>query len=292
MAALRTRPALALALAASFAAPGRAAPLRVVALSPVLEEMASIVGGPEVAASSLLPPGVDPHTFEPAPADLRALAGADLVLASGLGLETYLDKLADDSGTRARFAVAADALRGEAPLLRGRPDPHWWNSVAAAERVTRFVAAQLAALRPGDAARFEARAEARCAKLRSLDAWARSELAFLPPARRRLVTTHDAFGWFARDYGFTVRSISGLNPDAEPDARDFARLADFIRRERVPVVFVENSTNSRLAAALARETGVRLGGELYPDGLVPEPDGSTYAALFRHNVLTIAAGLR
>jgi zinc/manganese transport system substrate-binding protein len=282
----------ALALAAAGAA---AAPLRVVTLSPVLTEMAREVGGPEVAVTGLLPPGVDPHTFEPAPADMRALANAELVLASGLGLETYLDKLAANSGTRARMVAVGDGL--PAPLtieVRGRrePDPHWWNSIAATEAATRRVADELARLRPASAAGFSRRAAARVADLDRLDAWTRAQLAPLPPARRQLVTTHDAFGWFARDYGFTVHPIAGLSPGAEPNAREVARLADLIRQTGIPAVFIENSEGSKLAAALAAEAGARLGGALDGDGLVPGPEGDSYEAMFRHNVLTIAAALR
>lgn len=282
-----------MALLAGWLGPaGRAEPdLKVVALSPVLAEIAAEVGGPGVRVAGLLPPGVDPHTFEPAPADLRALVGADLVIASGFGIEVYLDRLAANSGTRARIVSASDALAGLAPQAGGEPDPHWWNSIAATERVTRFVAAELSRLRPAGSAGFAARAAGRCAELRALDAWARAQIARVPADRRRLVTTHDAFGWFARDYGFSIRSITGPSPDAEPNARDFARLVDFIRGSGVPAVFLESSENAHLASTLVRETGVRLGGVLYPDGLVPEPDGSTYEAMFRHNVRTIVEAL-
>jgi len=281
-------------LAAAFlAAAARAEPLRVVTLSTVLTEIAGAVGGDAVTVQPLLPPGVDPHTFEPAPRDMRTLAGADLILASGLGLEPYLRKLAENAGGHAAVLEAGDILRPEAAAGGGRePDPHWWNSVRAGEKVTRGVAAEFAQLRPEAAAGFHARAEAYVERLAALDAWAVQELAALPPDRRRMVTTHDAFGWFARDYGFTVYPVSGLSPEADPDARQLARLTDLIRREGIRAVFVENSENSKLAAALARETGARIGGVLYPDGLTPEPDGSTYGRLFRHNVETLVDGLK
>ena len=271
-------------------------PLRVVTLFTVLTEIATDVGGGDVEVSGLLPPGVDPHTFEPAPGAMRTLADADLILASGLGLEPYLDKLAADSGTRGTIVAVGDGLRDRLLDANGQrrrdPDPHWWNSLAAAKQVTRIVAAAMAAQRPAATAGFNARANALVARLEALDAWTRAQLASLAPDRRQLVTTHDAFGWFARDYGFTVHPISGLSPEADPNARDFAQLTELIRSRHIPAVFIEQSENSKLAAALAREAGVRLGGVLYPDGLVPEPDGATYEAMFRHNVLTIVAGLR
>ncbi len=274
----------------------RAAPLRVVTLSPLLTEIAQAIGGPEVVVTSLLPPGVDPHTFEPAPADMRGLEQAELVLASGLGLENYLDKLAANSGTRARILAVGDALRDPVriPARAGREeaDPHWWNSVAATEEVSREISRELTAQRPEAAAGIALRTTAWLGRLAALESWTQAEFATLPRARRQLVTSHDAFAWLARDYGFIVHPVAGVSPGAEPNARNLARLVDLIRREHIPAVFIENSESSKLADALARETGARIGGTLYPDGLVAEPDGGTYEALFRHNVLTIVAALK
>ena len=273
-----------------------AVPLRVVTLFPILTEIARDVGGPDVAVTSLLPPGVDPHTFEPAPRDMRALADADLVLASGLGLENYLDKLAVNSGTRAKIVAVGDVLRDRALVVeshgRREFDPHWWNSIMATQDVVRRIADQLAELRPENAADIRGRASELLARLGALDAWTKEQLSVLPPGKRQLVTSHDAFGWFSRDYGFTVHPIAGLSPGAEPDAHELAQLVELLRREKIPAVFIEDSESSKLASALAREAGARIGGTLYPDGLVPEADGSTYEALFRHNVLTIVQALR
>jgi zinc/manganese transport system substrate-binding protein len=289
------RPAGALLFLLAASAAG-AAPLRVATLSTVLTEIAAEIGGPDVSVRGILAPGVDPHTFEPAPADLRAIADADLVLASGLGLEEYLDRLAANSGPGGRLLdlgrMLGDGVFEDAGDGRREPDPHWWHSIAAMKRVSRRVADAFAALRPGDAAGFRSRCEACVARLDALDAWARGEIGRIPPNRRRLVTTHAAFGWFARDYGFAASAIMGVSTEGEPDARGFARLAELIRREGIPAIFTESSENPKLAEALARESGAKLGGELYADGLAPEPDGSTYERMFRHNVRVIVAGLR
>ena len=282
------------------ATPGRAEPplrtLRVVTLSTVLTEIAGTLGGPDVAVTGLLQPGVDPHSFEPIPSDLRKLVGADVVLASGLGVEAYLDRLASNSGTDAAIIEVGDVLADHSLFIeehgRREPDPHWWNSIAATKRVVQAVTAEFCRLRPDSSHDFAGRAEALNARLDALDAWARAQMAVLPQTRRQLVTNHDAFAWFARDYGFTVHPISGLSPDSEPGARDLARLADLVRSEHIPAIFVESSENSALAAALAHETGARLGGMLYADGLSPDGDGATYEGMFRHNVLTIVGALR
>ena len=287
-----------LSLAVLLASTGgvSAAPLRIVTFSTVLTEIATEVGGPETVVIGLVRPGMDPHTFEPAPDDLRRLAEADLVLASGLGLENNLARAAANSGTRAKIIETGSALDDLALYRAGggrrEPDPHWWNSIPATVRVTRRVATALSILRPSAAAGFAARSDAFIARLDALDRWARVQLSVLPPGRRHLVTSHDAFAWWARDYGFVVHPISGISPEAEPNARDLAALIDFIRRERIPAIFVESSVNPTLATAVTRETGARLGGELYADGLSPDPDGSTYERMFRHNIETIVAALK
>ena len=272
------------------------APIRVVALSTVLAEVATQVGGPAAMVTCLLPAGVDPHSFEPAPVDLKRVAAADLVLASGLGLENYLGRLVANSGTRARVVQAGTVLMDRVPYSEEfgvhEPDPHWWNSIEAVERVTRQVCSEFSSLRPGEAAGFDARAQAYLAALDSLETWSRSQLESVPPAHRQLVTTHDAFGWFARDYGFAVHPISGVSPEAEPNARQLAQLARLIRQDGIPAIFVESSANPSLVEALVRETGARLGGELYADGLSPGGDGTTVAGMFRHNVQTIVNALQ
>lgn len=288
---------LAAGLAVAFAMPAvPAAPLKVVALGTVLTEVARCVGGRDAVVIGLVKPGIDPHTFEPAPDDVRRVADADLIFACGLGMEPYLDKLVANSGTRGRVVRVGRIFDGSVPTLEQyglrEPDPHWWNSIAATEAVTRKVGSEYAGLRPSAAAGFEARTQAYLRGLAELDAWTRRTLAVLPPGRRILVTSHDAFGWFARDYGFRIIYLSGLSPEAEPDARTFAATIDAIRNAGVPTLFVENTANPRLVEAAARETGARIGGELYGDGLVPGPQGDTYAAMFRHNVRAIVAGLR
>jgi zinc/manganese transport system substrate-binding protein len=211
-----------------------AAPLRVVTLSPLLTEIAREIGGPDVTVVSLLPPGVDPHTFEPAPADMRGLEQAELVLASGLGLENYLDKLAANSGTQASILAVGDALHDPVRITgrdgRIEPDPHWWNSVSATADVSRTISRELASRRPDAAAAIARRTTAWLGRLDALEAWSQAQVATLPRAQRELVTSHDAFAWFARDYGFTVHPVAGLSPGAEPNARDLARLVDLFRR--------------------------------------------------------------
>jgi zinc/manganese transport system substrate-binding protein len=276
---------------ATMIARGAVPPLRVVSLHTVLTELAVEVGGPDVAVVGLIKPGIDPHTFDPSPADARDIASADLVLAGGLGLENYLDRLARNAGGRAKFVRVGDRLPGRLTDAAGEPDPHWWNGIDEVRAAAAVVRAEFAGLRPRHAADFAVREELLQARLRHLQEWARAEVTQLPPARRELVTSHDAFAYFARDYGFVIHPLMGANPEAEPDARQLAAVIDLIRERRIKAVFVEASLNQDLIEMIVRETGCSLGGTLYADGLGLGP-ASTYDGAFRHNLTTLVEALR
>jgi zinc/manganese transport system substrate-binding protein len=287
---------LGFAACAALAGQGEARPLRVVTLSTVLAEVAREVGGGEAEVVSLVRPGVDPHTFNPSPADVRVLMDADVVLASGLKLETYLDRLVASVGPKGRVVSVGDALPLVLSIPRagtpGERDPHWWHSIDNMLVAVDLVRAELARSRPASAGRFARNALGYQGRLSALRVWALSEIAKVAPARRQLVTSHDAFGYFAHDYGFAVHSINGLSTESEADARHLAGLIDLIRREKVRAVFAESSANPRLVSNLLDETGVLLGGTLYADGLGPAGSGAeTYEAMYRHNVLAIVGAL-
>lgn len=270
--------------------------LRVATLNTVLTEIAREVGGMDADVVGLVAPGVDPHTFNPSPADIRAVVDADVVLASGLNIEVYLDRLAADVGPRGRLVAIGDLLPSTLPMPgpggRAEKDPHWWHSIGNMLVAVDLVRGEFARERPSLAGRFAANAAAYSATLRELKRWVDREVGRLPMERRHLVTSHDAFGYFARDYGFSVHAITGLSSESEADARGVADLIELIRRERIGAVFAENSVDPRLVENLVRETGVRLGGTLYADGLGPTGSGAeSYDAMYRHNVRTIVGAL-
>jgi zinc/manganese transport system substrate-binding protein len=290
------RTLLALGLAALAAAQARSRPIRVVTLTTVLTEIAGEVGGSEVAVVGIVQPGVDPHSFNPSPSDMRALAEADIVLASGLSLEPHLDRLVASAGTSGRVVAVGDAM----PLVltvageggSGEKDPHWWHSIDNMLFAVDLVRDEFARARPSSAGAFSRNALAYRRRLLELKEWVAGEVAKLPPGRRQLVTSHDAFGYFAHDYGFTVYSIGGLSTEAEVDAKRLAGLVDLIRSKDIRSIFAESSANPRLVENLLDETGVGLGGTLYADGLGPPGSGAeTYPAMYRHNVRTIVRAL-
>jgi len=285
-----------LAACAAWAGPGDPRPLRVVTLSTVLAEIAREVGRGGAGVVNLVEPGVDPHTFNPSPAEIRTLIDADVVLASGLKLEGYLDRLVASVGPRGRVVAVGDALPVVLSIPQagtgGEKDPHWWHSIGNMLVAADLVRAELTRARPASADLFARNAQAYRGRLAALRDWVSAEVATLPPARRQLVTSHDAFGYFAHDYGFEIHSINGLSTESEADAKHLARLIDLIRRERIRAVFAESSANPRLVANLVEETGVRLGATLYADGLGPAGSGAaTYEAMYRHNVLAIVGAL-
>jgi zinc/manganese transport system substrate-binding protein len=271
--------------------------VRVVTLNTVLTEIAREVGGSEVSVSGIVQPGVDPHSFNPSPADIAALVDADLVLASGLHLEAYLGRLVSSAGPRGRVVSVGDLV----PLVLSTPggqagggdrDPHWWHSIGNVIFAADVVRSELARLRPASADAFSRNAADYRRRLEALRSWALAEVARLPAGRRQLVTSHDAFGYLARDFGFTVHPVNGLSTESEADARHLAGLVDFIRAEKVRAVFVESSANPRLVRNLLEETGARLGGMLYADGLGPAGSGAEdYVSMYRHNISTIVGGL-
>lgn len=285
-------------LAGGLARAAETRPLRVVTLSTVLTEIAATIGGDDVVVQGLVLPTVDPHTFDPTPRDIRAAVDADVVLASGLGLEGYLDRLVARGDSAMNLVMAADALRDPAKLPPGfaehpdEVDPHWWQSPAAVRDVSLLIATAFRTARPEHAATFDARTRAWLEKLDQLNAWARERAARIPPEQRHLITSHDAFGWLARDLGLTVHPIKGLSSESEPSGRHVAALVDLIKGQHIRAVFGENIENSRVIESLTMETGARLGGTLFADGLGPPgSEAETYEAMYRHNVSTIIGAL-
>ena len=267
-----------------WAAPTRAEePLRVVAGFSVLADLVAEVGGEHVAVDSLVPMGGAPHDWEPQPYDVAALAGADLVVVNGLGLEGWLDRLIAASGYAGPVLVAS---RGVEPLLdaSGTPDPHAWHSLAATGLYASAIAGALTESQPANADAFRANLEEFLAELEKLDAWARGALAAIPPERRVVVTSHNAFAWLGRDFGIRILSPAGLDSAAQPSAKRMGELVAEIRATGVGAVFLEAGGDPRLARTLADETGVAVGAALYAGTLTPACDAAAnYLSMWRYN---------
>lgn len=291
---------------------GRAQPV-VMTTNTILQDLVRQIAGERVDVRCLLPIGVDPHSFEPSPADVRRLAQAQLVVVNGIDFEPWLDKLVANSGYSGPVVAASEGV----PLLdseghvhdpaaeaddhdaaedhheHGSLDPHAWHDPRKVVRYTRNLALALSDLLPTHSAEIEAATTAYIAKLEQLHVYATEQFAPLPEARRRLVTAHDALRYLGQAYNLQIIPIAGLAPGQEPNPRALARLIDTIRAQRVPAVFFESTSSPKALRLIAEEAGVATVTSLYTDSLGPAGSpGSTYLGMFRHNVDTIVEALR
>ncbi|WP_420455252.1 metal ABC transporter solute-binding protein, Zn/Mn family [Rubrivirga sp.] len=277
-------------------------PVRVVATTSLIADLAREVGGDRVEVEGLMGPGVDPHLYRPRESDVARLVGADIVLYNGLELEGKMGEVLEQVEGRGIIAEPVAETIGEGGLLappefQGAFDPHVWMDVALWRRVSTAVADALVALDPTHAETYVANAEAYQARLTALDAWVREQTATVPPDQRVIVTAHDAFNYFGRAYGFEVRGLQGLSTATEAGTADVRDLAAFVAERRIPAMFVETSVSPRniqavLQAVQARGFDVAIGGNLFSDALGdPGTPEGTYEGMIRHNVGTIVGAL-
>lgn len=285
---------LSLLLAALFlgSSSGRA-DLTVASLSTITTDLAKNIGGTHVKIEALIKPGIDPHEFEPTPSDVKKVAKADLVLFTGKGMEGFLTKLEEAAGVTGKFVNVGEAVPTLMMTDEGRKveDPHWWHSVENMKRATRLVTDRFEQADPANRSYYEGREKDYLASLNELQRWSRVKVAELPSSRRKLVTSHDALQYFARDYGFTILPVKGISTAEEASSQHVKEIIGVIRSQGVKAVFFENIENSRAVNQIAAETGARTGGVLYSDGL-GDTEASTYDSMMRHNVSTIVDGLK
>ena len=280
--------AFALALAAS---PLRAEQrLDVVASFAILADLVKNVGGDKVDVTTLVGPNSDIHVYAPAPSDAKTVASARLLVINGLGLEGWLPRLVQSAGSAATVVTASNGI---APLRHGsEADPHAWQSVANAKIYVANIRDALAAADSADAAAFRGNADRYLAELDTLDAEVRAAVAQIPSERRKVISTHNAFGYFAAAYGIEFIAPSGVSTENEPSARDIAAIITQIKADKIPAVFLENISDERLIRRIAAETGARVGGTLYSDSLTGEKGPApTYIDLVRHNIKALTSAL-
>jgi zinc/manganese transport system substrate-binding protein len=270
------------------------AKLPVVATFSILADFARNVGGERIDAVALVGPDGDTHVYQPKPADAEKLGAARLILVNGLGLEGWIDRLIKASGAKAPVVVATKGIKPQQMREEGRVelDPHAWQSIADAKIYVANIRDGLIAADPAGEAAYRANAEKYLGKLDTLEAEVKREIAKIPPGRRQIITTHDAFGYFGTAYGFRFIAPEGVSTETEASARDVAKIIRQIKSQKIPAVFLENVTDPRLARSIAAESGATVGGTLFSDALSP-PDGpaSTYIDMMRNNVRELAAAL-
>jgi zinc/manganese transport system substrate-binding protein len=262
----------------------------VVASFSILGDFAKEVGGDRVAVTTLVGPNSDVHVYTPSPADAKKVADAKLLIINGLGLEGWLPRLVQSSGGK---AVTVTASHGIAPLRLGSDtDPHAWQSVVNAKLYASNIRDALRSVDPAGAATYDTNAQAYLARLDALDREVREAVAQIPQARRKVISAHDAFGYFAAAYGIAFIAPQGVSTESEVSAHDIAAIITQIKADKIPAVFLESISDPRLIRRLAAETGARVGGTLYSDSLTEEnADAPTYIDMVRHNIRALASAL-
>ncbi len=272
----------------------------------VLQDFVEQVGGDRVEAFSIVPVGGSPETFQPSPRDAGRISEARVVFENGMGLDAWVEDLVESAGNEEQKVVklsdGLESLEGEehaeeAPKEHGGEhehagggNPHLWLNVANAEHYVERIRDALTEADADGAEEYEINAEEYLAELEELDGYIKEKAESIPEERRKLVTFHDAFPYFAEAYGFELVGVVLENPEAEPGSREVAEVVRTIEEEEVPVVFTEPQFNSGLADTIAREAGVEVR-ELYTDTLVEDEAGSTYDAMMRTNIDRISEAL-
>jgi len=279
-----------LMLVASAAPAYAQARLDVVASFSILGDFARNVGGERVNVTTLVGPDGDVHVYTPAPADAKKIADAKLVIINGLGLEGWLPRLVQSSGGKTAIVAATNGI---APLkIGGDADPHAWQSVANARIYVANIRDALVAADAPAAGVYRANAQSYLAKLDALDREVREAMTRIPQPRRKVISTHDSFGYFAAAYGVEFIAPLGVSTESEASARDIAGIITQIRTAKIPAVFLENISDPRLMRRISTETGARIGGTLYSDSLTGEKgDAPTYIDMVRHNIKALTSAL-
>ena len=285
--------------------------LSVVASFSILADMTRQIGGDRITLRAIAGQVQDAHGFQPKPSDAAALTNAAVMIRNGLGFEGWLDRMIRSSGFKGRLVTTTKGITPRIMEAHGHdhggagrrhnhsvgprqvPDPHAWQDVGLAQHYIRNITGGLVAADPGGEALYRRNAEAYAARLAALDQWVRAEIAKVPQARRKIVTSHDAFGYFGDAYGVRFLAPQGVSTEAEPSAADVGRLIRQIRAESITALFLENMTNPATLQRIAQETGLRVRGRLYADAVSTETGPApTYEAMFRHNLSLMVPAMR
>ncbi|WPC68897.1 metal ABC transporter substrate-binding protein [Rhodoferax ferrireducens] len=275
-----------------------AEPLPVVASFSILGDLVQVVGGERVKVTTLVGPDADAHAFEPKPAHAKTILQSRLFVINGLNFEPWAQKLARSANYKGEILVASQGIKvRKLPLDKDHQhadaDPHGWQDPSNVVVYVKNIAKSLASLDPAGASNYQKNSETYIKELEALDQFTKDQLAPLSIKQRQVITSHDAFGYFAARYQIIFLAPQGINADVEPSAKEVAQLIRQIKRDKIKAVFVENMSNPKLLAQITQDTGVTLGPKLYVDALSgPNEPGSTYLKMMHHNVTQLVAGMQ
>ncbi|HEV2957858.1 MAG TPA: zinc ABC transporter substrate-binding protein [Xanthobacteraceae bacterium] len=268
-----------------------------VATTSIIADLVRNVGGDRIEVRALVGANGDAHVYSPTPGDAKEVAAAAVVFVNGLGLEGWLPRLVAASGTKAPTVVVTNGITPLRMADESHPgrmviDPHAWQSIADAKIYVANIRDGLAAADPAGKAAYDANAQTYLTKLVDLENEVRTAIAGIPADRRKIITTHDAFGYFGAAYGMSFIAPEGVSTESEPSAKDVARIIRQIKKQKIPAVFLENVADPRLIGQIARETGAAIGGKVYSDALSrANGPAATYLDMMRHNVREFAKAL-
>ena len=263
--------------------------LAVVTSFSILADITRQVGGEHIQVSNMVGPDADAHTYEPTPDDAKALLKAKLIIKNGLGFEPWLDRLVASTATKAQVVTASKGVIPRSLDEDGEtvPDPHAWHNLANAELYVNNITKALVAADPAHKTSYEHNSQLYLKQIYRLLADAKAKFSLLPPGNRKIVTSHDAFGYLGQAYGIDFMAPQGLSTAREPSAAEVAALITQIRTAKVKAVFMENIKDPRLLKQIAEESGAHIGGTLYSDALAAQGPASTFIGLFEYNLNTL-----
>ena len=273
-------------------------PLKVTASFSILADLVRVVGGDRVTVTALVGPDEDAHVFEPKPVDAKTILQSRLVVINGLGFERWMQKLLESSGFKGERLEASKGVKPRTLAVGGLPgltetDPHAWQDPTNVMIYVQNIRAALSKLDPAGASAYQKNADSYINELKVLDEWAQAQMNSIAPAKRKVITSHDAFGYFAAHYKVTILAPQGVSTETEPSAREVAGLIRQIKREKIKAVFMENMANPKLITQIAADTGVTLGPELYVDALsAKDAQGASYLKLMHHNIAELVTAMQ
>jgi zinc/manganese transport system substrate-binding protein len=285
---------VAVSMLATSAPSSAAEKLKAVATFSILGDMVSRVGGDHVEVTTIVGPNSDTHVYEPKPADAKSLAAAQIFFANGLGFEGWMERLVEATGFKGETVIASTGVKSRSMIEDGveETDPHAWQNLANSLLYVKNITDGLCKADPQDCDSFRSNAAAYAAEIADLDAEVKARIAAIPEEKRKVITTHDAFGYFGAAYGVTFMAPEGYSTEAEASAADVAKLITQIKADKVSALFIENMSDPRLIEQIARETGVKAGGALFADALSEKGQGGeTYLQMFRHNIALLAPAM-
>jgi zinc/manganese transport system substrate-binding protein len=291
--------ALVFAVSVNAANADAAGKLPVLASFSILGDIVSQIGGERITVSTLVGPDQDAHVYQPSPDDIKKVAHARLIVVNGLGFEGWLDRLAHAANFKGEIVVASQGIKAremvdeEAHDHLEHADPHAWQDPVNIMTYTANIVTALSRLDPAGAAVYKKNGDAYIAALKQIDNWAATQIGAIPAAKRKIITSHDAFHYFGARYKIEFIAPQGMSTDSEPSAREVASMIRQMKKEHIKAVFIENMTSPKLLEQIASEAGVEAGGKLYADALSgPGGPASDYLSLMRYNVGQMLGGLR